>query len=83
MEAVQLYILIINVFVLLVMTAFLAKNRDLNGRLFLAEQIQDNLRQRIKHIENTVGEINAAMVNDYTKTQKIKPKAARDNLNCY
>lgn len=77
MEQLQIYIAIVNVVVLIVMAAFLAKNRDLKGRLFFAEQIQDTLRRRIKDCENACAILADARVNHESKIEALQNKVGR------
>lgn len=64
MEALQLFILSINVFALFIMASFLVKNRDLKGRLFFAEQLQDKLRKRVKALEVAVNQLRDPLIKD-------------------
>lgn len=77
MEALQLYILIINVFVLLVMAAFLAKNRGLKDSLFFFENIQRNFHIRLDVIEKALAKLQDASVNHEGKIAGLESKVAR------
>lgn len=77
MESLQIYILGINIFVLLVMAAFLAKNRDLNGRLFIAQMMQDVLRNRVKQAEALLGVLQDSWIVHASKIESLQLKVDR------
>ncbi len=81
METLQLYILIVNVFVMLVMLAFLTKNRDLKGRLFFAEQLQDKMRERVKYLETEWALLHDAKINHEGKIASLEMKVSRIKKN--
>ncbi len=81
MESLQIYIAIINVFVLIIMAAFLHKNKDLKGRLFFAEQLQDKTRERVKHLETEWALLHDAKINHEGKIASLEMKVSRVEKN--
>ncbi len=49
------YILIANVIIMVIMSVFLHRHKDLKGHLYMLEVVQDKLRQRMKECENAIG----------------------------
>ncbi len=71
------YILIANVIIMVIMSVFLHKHKDLKGRLLMLEAIQDYLRQRVKDCDTAIGHLGDYRTEHASKIESLGNRIAR------